>query len=123
YFEHCVLPDIPTVVRTLRRHGGVEGFLAHFEAADVKSSDDFTTIMMLAMAAAYSPEPARPRHLALPFDLETGAIAQAVWRRWKEWDPVEMAPRHAEALRRMSLIFLDAGTRDEHGLDLGARIL
>ena len=33
-----------------------------------------------------------------------------------------MVATHAEALRRMKLIFVDAGTRDEHNLDLGARI-
>ena len=35
---------------------------------------------------------------------------------------IELAAGHAEALRAMKLIFLDAGTRDEHNLDLGARI-
>ena len=33
-----------------------------------------------------------------------------------------MIPRHADALRAMKLVYLDAGTRDEHNLDLGARI-
>jgi len=122
YFELSVLPDVGTAARTLRRHGGVDGFLAHFEAAPVKRSDDFTTIMMLAMAAAYSPDPAGPRGLALPFDIETGELDAAVWRRWKAWDPVEMVAAHVEALRGMRLLYLDAGTRDEHNLDLGTRI-
>jgi enterochelin esterase family protein len=123
YFELSALPDVARAARTLRRHGGVEGFLAHFEAAVVKRPDDFTTIMMLALAAAYSPDARRPCGVALPFDLETGEIDAEVWRRWKAWDPVEMAGAHAEALRRMKLVFIDAGTRDEHSLDLGARIL
>jgi len=123
YFELSALPDLAPAARTLRRHGGVDGFLAHFQAAAGKRTDDFTTIMVLALAASYSPEPGRPRGIALPFDIETGEIDQAVWRRWKAWDPVEMAGAHAEALRRMSLVFVDAGTRDEHNLDLGARIL
>lgn len=123
YFELSVLPDVPRAARTLRRHGGVAGFLAHFETAPVKRPDDFTTIMMLALAASYSPEAGRPGGVALPFDIETGEIDPAVWRRWKAWDPVEMAGGHADALRRMKLVFIDAGTRDEHNLDLGARIL
>jgi enterochelin esterase family protein len=125
YFELCMLPELPVAARTLRRHGGIPGFIAHFEAAAVKRSDDFTTMMVLAMAAAYSPDAARPGGVALPFDLDTGEIDQSVWRRWKAWDPVEMvaAPAHAEALRRMKLVFLDAGTRDEHNLDLGACVL
>jgi S-formylglutathione hydrolase FrmB len=123
YFELSILPDVPTAVRALRRHGGVEGFLAHFERAVTKRADDFTTIMMLAYAAAYSPDPTRPRGVALPFDLGTGELDHAVWRRWKAWDPIELVASHAEALRSLALVYLDAGTRDEHALDLGARVL
>src|SRR6185312_12216372 len=53
YFELSILPDIPVVVRTLRRHGGVHGFLQHFEHVVAKRPEDFTTIMMLALAGAY----------------------------------------------------------------------
>ena len=121
-FELSAQPDLPVAARTVRRHGGVEAFLAHFAAREKKSGDDFTTMMVLAQAGAYSPDAARPGGVALPFDLETGEIDPEVWRRWKAWDPVEMVAAHAEALRRMKLVYLDAGTRDEHNLDLGARI-
>jgi enterochelin esterase family protein len=124
YFDLAVIPDIAKVVRTLRKHGGVGGFLAHFAEAVSKSSDDITTIMMLAMGACYSPDPARPAGIALPFDLETGEIDDGVWQRWKAWDPTEMVKviPHATALAQLRLLFIDAGTRDEYGLDLGARI-
>jgi enterochelin esterase family protein len=123
YFELSVIPDLAVAARTLRRHGGIDGFLTYFEAQPVKDGAAFTTMMVLAYAGAYSPDRARPHGVALPFDVETGEIDWAVWRRWKAWDPVDMAETHAEALRRMRLIFVDAGTRDEHNLDLGARIL
>jgi enterochelin esterase family protein len=122
YFELSMLPDLPVAARTLRRHGGIGGFLRQFETKEKKSGADFTTIMVLAEAGAYSPDPSRAHGVALPFDLDTGEIDWTVWRRWKTWDPVEMIATHAEALRRMRLIFVDAGTRDEHNLDLGARI-
>jgi enterochelin esterase family protein len=122
YFELSALPDLPVAVRTLRRHGGVGGFLRQFEATERKGSADFTTMMVLAQAGAYSPDPARPHGVALPFDVDTGEIDWAIWRRWKAWDPIEMAAPHAESLRKLKLIFIDAGTRDEHSLDLGARI-
>jgi S-formylglutathione hydrolase FrmB len=121
-FELSLLPDLPVAARTLRRHGGVGRFLAEFEAREKKSGDAFTTMMVLATAGAYSPEPGRDHGIALPFDVETGEIDWAVWQRWKGWDPVELAVHHAEALRGMKLLFVDAGTRDEHNLDLGARI-
>ena len=122
YFELSALPDLPVAARTLRRHGGIAGFLRHFEATEKKDGADFTTIMVLAEAGAYSPDPARDHGIALPFDLATGELDAIVWQRWKAWDPVEMAAAHAEALRQMKLIFVDAGTRDEHNLDAGARI-
>jgi enterochelin esterase family protein len=122
YFELAALPDLPVAARTLRRHGGVAGFLRRFEEKEKKDGADFTTMMVLAQAGAYSPDPGRANGVALPFDLDTGEIDWTVWRRWKAWDPVEMVATHAEALRRMKLIFVDAGSRDEHNLDLGARI-
>ena len=121
-FELSALKDLPVAARTLRRRGGVPAFVEKFEASEKKSGDDYTTMMVLAQAGAYSPEAGRPGGVALPFDVETGEIDGAVWKRWKAWDPIEMVTAHAEALRRMKLLFLDAGTRDEHNLDLGARI-
>lgn len=123
YFELSILHDIPKVVRALRRHGGIAGFLRAFDAAASHRSDDITTMMMLAMGAAYAPDPAQPLGFALPFNLETGELDDGVWRRFKACDPVELVPTHAEALRSMALIYLDAGTRDEWALDLAARIL
>ena len=43
-----------------------------------------------------------------------------VWQRWLAWDPVRMARRHADALRGLRAIYIDAGKRDEFYLDLGA---
>jgi S-formylglutathione hydrolase FrmB len=123
YFELSAMPDLPVAARALRRHGGIGGFLRQFETKERKDGADFTTMMVLAQAGAYSPDPKREHGIALPFDLDTGEIDWTVWQRWKAWDPVEMIATHAEALRRMNLIFVDAGTRDEHNLDLGARIL
>src|SRR6185369_13409455 len=71
-FELSAMPDLPIAARTLRRHGGIGGFLRQFEANEKKGSADFTTIMVLAEAGAYSPDPARDHGVALPFDLDTG---------------------------------------------------
>ncbi|MGH2653891.1 MAG: enterochelin esterase, partial [Actinomycetota bacterium] len=43
-----------------------------------------------------------------------------VWERWLALDPVRMVPHHADALRSMRAIYVDAGKRDEYFLDLGA---
>ncbi len=73
------------------------------------------------MAAAYSPDPDRPGQVLLPFEISTGRLVDEVWQRWLELDPVRMAPRHADALRSMRRIYLDAGKSDEWFLDLGAQ--
>jgi enterochelin esterase family protein len=76
------------------------------------------------MAACYSPAADRPLGLALPFDLETGALREEIWRRWKENDPVEMVrrPEIAQALRDLRLLYLDCGSDDEYQLHLGQRL-
>ena len=71
------------------------------------------------MAACWSAEP--DGTVSLPFDERTGRLRDDVWARWLAWDPVRMAAGHADALRSMRAIWLDAGTRDEWYLDLGAR--
>lgn len=123
YFELSLLRDVPTAVRALRRHNGIDGFLRHFDRVPTKKSDDIATMMVLAASAAYAPDASSAHGFALPFDPETGEIVEAVWRRFKAWDPVDMVASHAQALRAMRLVYLDAGTRDEWGLDLAARVL
>jgi enterochelin esterase family protein len=124
-FDYCYRPDFPAVVRAAHKHGSLERFLDDFEKSPKKSHDQIAVLNILAMAACYSPNPAKPPPLAfdLPFDLSTGEIVEDVWRRWLRWDPVEMASSHADALRSLSLVFLDCGRRDEFRLDVGARIL
>jgi enterochelin esterase family protein len=46
-----------------------------------------------------------------------------VWQRWLEHDPVRLVEKHVENLKSLKLLYLDAGTRDEFALDIGARIL
>ena len=53
--------------------------------------------------------PGRPGKALLPFDLATGRLVDDVWAQWLDWDPVRMAPAHADALRSMRRIYLDAG--------------
>ena len=76
--------------------------------------------LTIGMAACYSPNGSG---FDLPFDLETGEMREDVWKRWLEHDPVRLVPSYEENLRSLKLLYLDAGTRDEFNLDIGARIL
>jgi S-formylglutathione hydrolase FrmB len=123
-FEYCYLPDFPKFLVQMEKHGGVAGFRRAFDAAPRKTHDMIGALNILAMAACYGPNPRRrPLGFDLPVDLETGALDAAVWARWLEHDPLALAPRHAAALRRARLVFLDCGKRDEFNLQWGARQL
>ena len=115
-FEVCYLREFAQVARVLReRYGGsYERFWADFRGrpALTRHGDEWL-VNTYCMAAAYSEG-------ELPFVLETGELRPEVFARWLEWDPVRMAPRHADALRGLRGIWIDAGTRDEYYLDLGA---
>ena len=80
-----------------------------------------TPLMNYGCAACFSPDPDRPGKPLLPFEVSTGRLVDEVWERWLELDPVRMAPGHADALRSMRRIYLDAGRSDEWYLDLGAQ--
>lgn len=124
-FAHCYLPDFARAAAALQRAGSVQAFQERFEKYEKKRGEDFAVVSVLAMAAAYSPNPGAPAGFDLPFDVDTAELVEPVWRRWKEHDPVEMIdrPEHQQALRSMRLAFFDCGTRDEHQLHAGLQRL
>jgi enterochelin esterase family protein len=123
HFDYCLRGDIPTFITAVQRAGGVLAWLEAFEAKRHHAREDIVTLNILGMAASYSPNPdARPFGLDLPCDLETGLIREDVWARWQAMDPLVLLERHADALRGLSLLHFDCGTRDEFHLHLGARL-
>ncbi|HEY0457884.1 MAG TPA: alpha/beta hydrolase-fold protein [Pyrinomonadaceae bacterium] len=119
YFEHCYLPDIPKAFRAIK--GDAHQFIEKFWNEDAKKGkDDFSGFNIIGMSACYS---ARNADFDLPFDLETGEIRADVWARWLAHDPVRLVENAVENLKSLKLLHIDAGTRDEFALDIGARIL
>lgn len=125
YFPYCYLPDFPKCLDVLARHGGtVERFLRAWQRMLRKADGAlFPAINTIAMASCYSPNRRARLGFDLPFDLRTGEIMPAVWRRWLAWDPVQMVARYRRNLRRLRLVYLDCGTRDEYHLQYGARMV
>jgi S-formylglutathione hydrolase FrmB len=122
-FEVCYLPEFRTAARRLRDdfEGSYEVFFDRLAAADHIDFDRFgEPLEAYGYAACYSPDPANPGKALLPFAIDTGRLLDEVWAQWLAWDPVRLAPRHADALRSMRHIHLDAGRADEYHLDLGA---
>jgi len=119
-FEACYLADFPKAVRALREHhdGSYDAWWA-----DVRSrvfgtkKHDWDLLEPYGYAACYSAD--QDGTVRLPFDPATGRIDDEVWDRWLAWDPVRMIPGHADELRSMRAIWLDAGRADEFFLDNG----
>ncbi|MEK7862712.1 MAG: esterase, partial [Chloroflexota bacterium] len=123
-FELCYLPDFAKVVTEVGRHPNLSAWMDSFWKALDKGNKGVTVMNVLAMAAAYSPNMrVRPLRADMPFDLRTAELKPDVWERWLAHDPVRLAAGHAAALRGLKLFYIDAGTRDEFHLHLGARIL
>ncbi|RFS85997.1 enterochelin esterase [Actinomadura spongiicola] len=120
-FEYCYLAEFPKCVRHLRKYDGDiwrwwEDFTSR---ASFTKEADMDLLNILGMALCYSArDDGTPE---LPFDPVTGVIRTDVWERWLTFDPVRMAPRHADALRSLRAVWIDGGTRDEWFLDVGAQ--
>ncbi|MFN2642240.1 MAG: alpha/beta hydrolase [Actinomycetota bacterium] len=122
-FEYCYLPEFPKAVRYLDSHKLTpRQFLDTFMTVTDRSGGFMEVLNEFAMASCYSPDAQSELGFLLPFDPETGEIVPQVWARWLSHDPVRMIPERLERLRRMNLIYLDCGRKDEFSLDVGARI-
>jgi S-formylglutathione hydrolase FrmB len=120
-FECCYLPEFRESTRALRDHyeGSFEKFWEDFRSRPPMSKDSDGILMNdYCMAACYSADP--DGTVRMPYDTATGELLPDVWERWLRWDPVRMVADHADTLRTMRAIYIDAGKRDEFYLDLGA---
>ncbi len=104
------------------KYGGPTNFLkelpnlnlGHLEHAGIEG---------IAMASCYSPNPDCELGVELPVDPQTGDIRHEVFDRWLLQDPLRMLddPKHADALRGLDALYLDAGHSDEFALQWGLR--
>ena len=125
-FDLCYLSDIPAGLSAIRKAGGPRELVDAFWAASRPSGSMFAALNLLCMSAAYSPDPDADDFPArLPVDWRTGEVDFATFAAWRAFDPILRIgePAVQEALRGLSLLFIDAGDRDEHHLHLGARRL
>lgn len=123
-FEMSLVPDIPHLMNAVRDYGSVDKLVAsHGRTVKKKAGKWFGPLSMLALASVYSPDPDGPMGIGLPFDVEQGCLRPDVIERWLAHDPVRIVddPTCQDALRKMKLVFVDCGRRDEHHLHWGAR--
>ncbi len=120
-YEFLYIPEIIKAFRHLRGYDGdIQKWWADFNSrVSFTKPEDDDLVMFLGIAACFSAaDDGTPE---LPFDPHTGRLRPDVWQRWLDWDPVRMAPKYADALRSQRAIWIDAGTRDEWFLDIGAQ--
>ncbi|MEO9171144.1 MAG: alpha/beta hydrolase-fold protein [Candidatus Baltobacteraceae bacterium] len=124
YFENIFPPIFPAAQRILESWAfDCAAFVASFEEKHKRSQAEFDTMMLLAMAAAYSPRSRAPFDFDLPFERETGELRPDVFGRFLAFDPVRRVENSVGELHRLRLRYLDCGRQDEYGLDSGARIV
>jgi S-formylglutathione hydrolase FrmB len=119
-YELCYFGEFGKAVRYLREYDhDIDRWWDEFRSRTAFTKEaDATLLMMLGISACFSA--ADDGTPVLPFDPRTGELRPEQWQRWLDWDPVRMIDRYADALRSQRAIWIDAGTRDEWFLDLGA---
>jgi S-formylglutathione hydrolase len=85
--------------------------VARIRTAEEISAADFFTKAMLASAAAWSPNPAKPP-LYLDFPVADGKVVPEVVARWAANAPVIMLHQYVPALKTYGAIGLESGDKD-----------
>lgn len=119
-YELCYVPEFGRAARALRDYDhDIMRWWADFNSRTAFTGrHDSTLLSILGVSACFSArDDGTPE---LPFDPVSGALREPQWQRWLDWDPVRMVARHADAIRSLRAVWIDAGTRDEWYLDLGA---
>ena len=73
--------------------------------------------------SAYDPDPKAPNGFRVPFNLESGEVIPARWKRWQANDPVHMVEKYKASLKTLRGIWVDCGWRDQYHIQFGSRQL
>jgi enterochelin esterase-like enzyme len=125
-FELLYRSDLCSAVRTLDEHAlSIENFIRKFEEGPKPKDSEWHTLMLLAQAATFDPDPGSYLGIRLPVDLRTCELIPERWENWMRWDPLRLARDLAcqERLRSLRALFIDCGTKDQYNLVYGARQL
>ncbi|MEN1727826.1 MAG: alpha/beta hydrolase-fold protein [Pseudomonadota bacterium] len=121
-FDRVYLRDFaPTAGVLARFDGDMEAFVLSFWKAKKPGGPDFHALMVLCLAASYSPRADLPLGLELPFDLRTCRIDQDVWQRWLAYDPLRRVEKDHALLNALNGLWIDVGRRDQYFIQYGTR--
>lgn len=127
-FEYCYMKDFPRFITGIQNYGKGHGAVANFIKHQInfyqpKPNEFHDLINIIAMSACYSPNPKRKEYnFDLPFDIETGELIPEIWNKWLKFDPVRLVRKYKSNLKKLEMIYVDCGTKDEFNLQAGERI-
>lgn len=131
YFEYCYKNDFGSFITDIERYGkgdkGVVNFIKNeLNYTQPKPKSFHNICNMLGMASCYSPNPKNLKTKGygfdIPIDLSTGELRNDVFNKWLKHDSVYLVSKYKNNLKKLKLIFIDAGKSDEFALNIGARI-
>lgn len=121
FFQISLLPEIYKTYPYIRDLGGCKKIYDLYKNGELRlsSSMQFAMFNVIAMAHAYAPMDESHEPI-FPID-EKGKLNLDIWEEWKKFDPLLFA---ASVIKNKgAYIYLSVGTKDEYGLQYGARQL
>lgn len=121
-FEWVYRRELIELSNGLKRYDyDVNRFLDYCRTAVKLSGFETHLLMLIGMGATYSPNEASPDGFDLPLELRSGRLLNDVWNRWAEHDPLQRCETHQEGLRKLGMLYIECGNRDQYNLQYGAR--
>jgi len=121
-FDTALRRDLPDLCQGLARYrGDVLKFMEDCLQLQKLSGRDVHLLMLLGLAASYSPNLSKQEGFELPVNWDDGELIDTVWQRWLEHDPVVRVKTHDKGLRQLKMLFFDCGSKDQYYLHFGAR--
>ncbi|MDT8437798.1 MAG: alpha/beta hydrolase-fold protein [Wenzhouxiangellaceae bacterium] len=121
-FDRVYLPDFADCAAELAAvDGDPAAFVRAFWHARRPGGRAFHALMVLCLAASYSPRPDFPLGLQLPFDPHTLRLDAEVWERWLAFDPLSADAGELDALAGLTGLWIDVGARDQYRIQYGTR--
>lgn len=117
FFEASLLPEIYKSLHDWVEFGGSRGLLKELRSGRLRRNKNFHSLVnAVGMSLCYGGG-------QLPIDSFTGALKPAVWKKWREHDPLIFLPKRSKNLKRLKSLYIDVGNRDQFDLHLGCRQL
>lgn len=122
FFEASLLPDIYQALPLWEKYqeSGIKALEELRNGRLMKNKNWHSLLNAFGMAACYA---GKGNHgdFEFPVIAKTGERNPEVWQRYLEKDPIHFLPQRLGALKKLSGIYLDVGSRDNFHLQYGVR--